>query len=96
MRASHLHFMVSAPGKHTLVTHIFVDGDEYLTRDSVFGVKPSLVKRFQEQPPGAPAPDGRDLAGRAWSRVTFDIVLPPARERLDDGTHRATAHEHDA
>ncbi|NKX52434.1 hydroxyquinol 1,2-dioxygenase, partial [Arthrobacter deserti] len=27
VRASHLHFMVTAPGKRTLVTHIFVDGD---------------------------------------------------------------------
>ncbi|WP_278257964.1 dioxygenase [Nocardioides convexus] len=28
MRAAHLHFMVTAPGLRTLVTHIFVEGDE--------------------------------------------------------------------
>lgn len=50
VRTSHLHSMVTAPGQHTLVTHIFVDGYEYLERDSVFGVKESLIKDFQTQP----------------------------------------------
>ncbi|MFF5989250.1 dioxygenase family protein [Prauserella flavalba] len=84
MRASHLHFLVSAPGRHTLVTHIFVEGDEYLRRDSVFGVKDSLVKRFERQAAGTPAPDGRDLGDRTWSRVRFDIVLAP--EQADAGS----------
>jgi hydroxyquinol 1,2-dioxygenase len=78
MRASHLHFMVSAPGLRTLVTHIFVRGDELLDSDTVFGVKESLVKDFERQPPGTPTPNGRDLGDRAWSRVRFDIVLAPA------------------
>ena len=78
MRASHLHFMVSADGKRTLVTHIFVRGDELLTRDAVFGVRDSLEADFELQPPGTATPDGRDLQDRAWSRVRFDIVLAPA------------------
>ncbi|MFG2951431.1 intradiol ring-cleavage dioxygenase [Streptomyces adustus] len=77
MRASHLHFMVGGPGLRTLVTHIFVSGDELLDRDAVFGVKESLVKDFDPQPPGTPTPDGRDLHDRSWSRVRFDIVLAP-------------------
>ncbi|WP_411733350.1 dioxygenase [Paeniglutamicibacter sp.] len=77
VRTSHLHFMVSAPETRTLVTHIFVDGCEYLDKDSVFGVKESLIKDFVPQPAGTPAPDGRDLEGKAWKRVAFDIVLPP-------------------
>jgi hydroxyquinol 1,2-dioxygenase len=77
MRASHLHFMVSAPALRTLVTHIFVRGDELLDRDSVFGVKESLVKDFAAQPAGTPTPDGRDLGERSWSRVRFDVVLAP-------------------
>lgn len=76
-RASHLHFMVSSPGTRTLVTHIFVRGDDRLGRDAVFGVRPSLIKDFARQPQGTPAPGGRDLGGRAWSRVRFDIVLAP-------------------
>ncbi|MGZ4612243.1 MAG: dioxygenase family protein [Kineosporiaceae bacterium] len=78
MRASHLHFMVRAPGLRTLVTHIFVSGDELLERDSVFGVRDSLVMDFEPQPPGTPTPDGRDLGARDWSRVTFDVILAPA------------------
>jgi hydroxyquinol 1,2-dioxygenase len=78
MRASHLHFLVEAPDLRTLVTHIFVRGDEFLARDSVFGVRDSLVKDFAEQAPRTPPPDGRDLGERSWSRVRFDIVLAPA------------------
>ncbi|GIE83079.1 6-chlorohydroxyquinol-1,2-dioxygenase [Actinoplanes philippinensis] len=78
MRASHLHFLVEAPGLRTLVTHIFVRGDDRLDSDSVFGVRDSLIRDFEPQPAGAPAPDGRDLGGRPWSRVRFDIVLAPS------------------
>jgi hydroxyquinol 1,2-dioxygenase len=78
MRAAHLHFRVTAQGLRTLVTHIFVRGDDLLDRDSVFGVRDSLVKDFKPQPAGTPAPDGRDLGDRRWSRVRFDIVLAPA------------------
>lgn len=77
MRASHLHFMVSADGLRTLVTHIFVRGDELVGRDAVFGVRDSLVKDFAAHAPGTTPPDGRDLDGRAWSSVRFDIVLAP-------------------
>jgi hydroxyquinol 1,2-dioxygenase len=78
MRASHLHFMVTAPDLRPLVTHIFVRGDELLATDSVFGVKESLVKDFEEQRGDDPTPDGRDLAGRTWARARFDIILAPA------------------
>jgi protocatechuate 3,4-dioxygenase beta subunit len=44
-RPAHIHFMISAPGYCTLVTHLFLDGDEYLGSDAVFGVKPSLIIR---------------------------------------------------
>lgn len=46
-RPAHLHFMIAAPGHETLVTHIFVKGDEYLDSDVVFGVKDSLVADFE-------------------------------------------------
>ncbi|KWR70058.1 hydroxyquinol 1,2-dioxygenase [Arthrobacter sp. W1] len=77
MRASHLHFMVTAESQRTLVTHIFVTGDVLLESDSVFGVKRSLVKDFVQQPAGTPAPDGRDLGEQTWTRARFDIVLAP-------------------
>jgi hydroxyquinol 1,2-dioxygenase len=78
VRASHLHFLVTAPGYRRLVTHIFVEGDEQLVvGDSVFGVRDSLIKPFEDQAGGTPAPDGRDLGGRPWTRTRFDIVLAP-------------------
>lgn len=77
LRAAHLHFMVTAPGLRTLVTHIFVRGDELLDADSVFGVKDSLVMDFEELPAGTPTPDGRVIEG-TWSRTRFDVVLAPA------------------
>jgi len=46
-RPAHIHFMISAPGYRTLVTHLFFEGDEFLESDAVFGVKPSLVVRSE-------------------------------------------------
>jgi hydroxyquinol 1,2-dioxygenase len=77
MRAAHLHVLVRAPGLRTLVTHVFVQGDELLDRDSVFGVRDSLVLDFRRHEPGTPPPDGRDLGDRTWSTVRFDVVLAP-------------------
>jgi hydroxyquinol 1,2-dioxygenase len=78
MRAPHLHFLVKAPQMRTLITHIFVEGEELRKGDAVFGVKESLVRRFEQQPAGTPTPDSRDLGGRDWARVRFQIVLAPA------------------
>jgi hydroxyquinol 1,2-dioxygenase len=78
-RAAHLHFMVDAEGYRTLVTHIFVEGDAQLDKgDSVFGVKDSLIKKFNYHQAGEVPPDGRVLPhGQTWSDVRFDIVLAP-------------------
>jgi hydroxyquinol 1,2-dioxygenase len=78
MRAPHLHFLVSAPGFRTLITHIFVRGADLLRGDAVFGVKESLVRDFVNQPAGTPAPDGRELGDQTWTQVRFDVVLAPA------------------
>src|SRR5258705_7738548 len=42
-RPAHIHFMISAPGYRTLITHLFFEGDEFLESDAVFGVQPSIV-----------------------------------------------------
>ncbi|WP_327657620.1 intradiol ring-cleavage dioxygenase [Streptomyces sp. NBC_00483] len=78
MRASHLHFKVTHEDCRTLVTHIFVRGDELLDSDAVFGVRDSLVKDFEQHPADAPTPDGRTVQG-PWTRARFDIVLAPAK-----------------
>ncbi|MER7558707.1 dioxygenase [Nocardioides sp. NPDC126508] len=77
LRASHLHFMVTHEGCRTLVTHIFPEGDPIGWKDTVFGVKESLIKKFEQQPAGAATPDGRVVEG-TWSTVRFDIVLAPS------------------
>lgn len=46
MRPAHIHFIVSARGFEPVTTHIFVEGDEYLDADAVFGVKQSLIIPF--------------------------------------------------
>jgi hydroxyquinol 1,2-dioxygenase len=74
MRPAHLHFKVTAPGHRTLITHVFVAGDEYLHNDAVFGVKDSLIAEFTEHQ-GRTAPNGTT---RRWTQVRFDLVL--ARE----------------
>lgn len=95
MRTSHLHFMVSAEGQSTLVTHIFVDGCAYLERDSVFGVKESLIKDFEVQPAGTPTPNGRSVEGD-WARVCFDIVLAPVPAAQDEDVHVVAVQEDSA
>lgn len=78
MRPAHVHFMVSAQGHRTLITHIFVEGSQHLDSDAVFGVKPSLIVPFEVQGPGD-GPAGRILA-EPWYRARFDIVLAQTQE----------------
>lgn len=95
MRASHLHFKVDAEGQNTLVTHIFANGCEYLERDTVFGVKDSLVKDFVQHEAGEQAPDGRETP-RDWASCRFDIVLAPAKPASDVDAHWVAVREEDA
>jgi len=46
-RPAHMHFLVSAPGFKTIVTHTFVGDDAYIGDDAVFGVKETLVAPFE-------------------------------------------------
>ncbi|HEX7952109.1 MAG TPA: intradiol ring-cleavage dioxygenase [Burkholderiales bacterium] len=72
-RPAHVHAIVTAPGYERVATHLFVDGDEYLDSDAVFGVKHSLVVEFADHPPG-PTPDGKTSAVPFCSAV-FDFRL---------------------
>jgi hydroxyquinol 1,2-dioxygenase len=45
-RPAHLHYIIKAPGCETLVTHIFDPDDPYIHSDAVFGVKESLLAKF--------------------------------------------------
>jgi protocatechuate 3,4-dioxygenase beta subunit len=76
MRAPHLHFMVSHEGMRTVITHIFVAGDD-LGSDSVFGIRDSLIVDFPRSSGDDSTPDGRMIHGTTWTRARFDIVLAP-------------------
>lgn len=73
MRPAHIHFLLAAPGFETLVTHLFVAGDDYLGSDAVYGVKPSLIVPLAARdeptwPDGTPAP-------ARWYRMSYRFAL---------------------
>lgn len=47
-RPAHIHFMIGKAGYDTLVTHLFIEGDQYLESDAVFGVKQQLVVHLDD------------------------------------------------
>jgi hydroxyquinol 1,2-dioxygenase len=76
MRPAHLHFIVSAPGYETVVTHLFVEGDPYLDSDVVFAVKNSLVIEFKRSDSETEAKKV-DLKAPFYA-ASYDFVLRPA------------------
>ena len=72
-RPAHVHFMVGHPGCETLVTHVFLAGDQYLDSDVVFGVKDSIIRPYTEHAPGT-APDGT-LVGERYATLSYDFRL---------------------
>ena len=75
-RPAHLHVIVSADGYIPVTTMLFDETDTYLDEDAVFGVKDTLVVRFEEntsgqdaEAHGVPAP---------FFQVEYDFGLMPA------------------
>ncbi len=75
MRPAHVHFMVTAPGYQTLITHVFAAGDRYLDSDAVFGVKSPLIAPFHRHEPGI-APDGKPISAPYYT-IRYDFILAP-------------------
>jgi protocatechuate 3,4-dioxygenase beta subunit len=75
MRPAHIHFLLTAPGFETLVTHVFVAGDPYLESDAVFGVKPSLIAPLvaHDEPTW---PDGTPAPAR-WQQLSYRFAMKP-------------------
>ncbi|MBB3259855.1 catechol 1,2-dioxygenase [Paraburkholderia bannensis] len=74
-RAAHIHFIIEAPGFETVITHIFAPDCPYLQEDTVFGVKESLIGRF-EHVEDADAAEKLGFTSPFWS-VEQDFVLKP-------------------
>ncbi|MEQ3673013.1 intradiol ring-cleavage dioxygenase [Pseudophaeobacter sp.] len=75
-RPAHLHYILEAEGFETLITHIFDPDDPYIHSDAVFGVKESLLAKFELV---------KDLARIAeagfagpYYEVVHDFVLAPS------------------
>jgi hydroxyquinol 1,2-dioxygenase len=71
-----VHFRIAAPGRETLVTHLFLAGSPYLDSDVVFGVKDSLVEPLVTAQPGT-SPHGARIEA-ALPALRRDFVLAPA------------------
>jgi catechol 1,2-dioxygenase len=46
-RPAHIHFIVSKPGYETLITQVFVEGDETIDSDVVFTASGNMIGRFR-------------------------------------------------
>jgi hydroxyquinol 1,2-dioxygenase len=46
-RPAHFHFIVSAPGFTSVVTELFDEEDAYILQDAAFGVRDSIVVKFE-------------------------------------------------
>lgn len=76
-RPAHIHMIVRAEGYETLVTHIFDSDSDYLDSDTVFAVKPSLIRTFSKRDPHDPArPPGVD---GEWCSLECTLSLAPGR-----------------
>ena len=85
-RPAHIHMIVRAPGYKTVTTHVFDAVSDYLDSDTVFAVKPSLLRTFVER--SADDPERPATIDGEWVSLENDIVLAPGedgREPVDAG-----------
>lgn len=74
-RPAHLHYIISADGFDSLTTHIFDPDDPYIHSDAVFGVKQSLMAKFNLiHDKTRQAAAGYD---RPYYEVAHDFILAP-------------------
>jgi hydroxyquinol 1,2-dioxygenase len=69
-RPAHVHFLIQANGYQALTTHIFREPDPYLDSDAVFGVRSSLIGRFERHERGP-------LADTPYFTLSQRFVLAP-------------------
>ena len=74
-RPAHLHYIIEAAGHGRLVTHIFDPDDPYIRSDAVFGVKESLLAKFDL------ITDPKAITGAGFDKpfyqVHHDFILAP-------------------
>jgi hydroxyquinol 1,2-dioxygenase len=78
-RPAHIHMIVRAAGYKTVTTHVFDAASKYLDSDTVFAVKPSLMRTFRER--SAHDPERPAGIEGEWVSLENDIVLAPGEDR---------------
>jgi catechol 1,2-dioxygenase len=73
-RPAHMHFLGFKPSFKTLITQIFVDDDQYLESDVVFGVTRALIGNYRRHDDGVPPADG---VRAPWYTLTHRFVMEP-------------------
>jgi protocatechuate 3,4-dioxygenase beta subunit len=77
-RPAHLHFLAFKSAYKTLITQVFVDDDEHLESDVVFGVTRHLIGDFRR---GVGTPPSPDVKG-PWYRLDYELVMEPGEAKL--------------
>jgi catechol 1,2-dioxygenase len=79
-RPAHIHFLGFKRGYKTLITQVFVDDDEYLRSDVVFGVTRALVGDYRRHDGGEPPAPGVQAPwytlARRFVMEAGDAILP--------------------
>jgi protocatechuate 3,4-dioxygenase beta subunit len=69
-RPAHIHFIIGAPGYREVVTALYLQGDEHIDSDTVFGVTASLVTDVNKNDSASPIPN--------LPTIKFNFQLPAA------------------
>ncbi|MFF3911081.1 dioxygenase [Streptomyces sp. NPDC001848] len=75
MRPAHVHLLIEAPGFQRVTTMLFPSDDPHLDTDPVFGVKESLVDRYDTYP--ADAGPCRGMTDVPYTLLRHTFVLEP-------------------
>jgi protocatechuate 3,4-dioxygenase beta subunit len=78
-RPAHLHFLGFKPGHKTLITQVFVDDDERLGSDVVFGVTKDLIGHYLRHDANE-TPPARDVKA-SWYTLEYSFVMQPGEAR---------------
>jgi protocatechuate 3,4-dioxygenase beta subunit len=71
-RPAHIHFLGFKPGYKTLITQVFVDDDEHLESDVVFGVTRALIGDYHRHDYGEPPAPG---VRAPWYTLNYRFVM---------------------
>ena len=74
-RPAHFHFIVGAPGFHSVVTELFNAEDTYIDEDAAFGVRDSILVKFERN--DSPEEAAALRLNSPFYVVDFDFRLRP-------------------